>query len=407
MNASDTTRRWGGALAGFVALLAIRGVPRMLISSIVARLEIGMAPLALVLLVEDRAGSLAAGGTAAGGFALAAGVAAPLVGALVDRAGLGRVLLAVTVMHGALLSVLVAVAAVPDPAVWLLVLISILAGAVVPPIGACTRVLWAGLASSGRDLDAGYALDTMAQQLSLALGPLLAAVAVAAAGPSAALLASAVLTLAGTTALTAPDWIRHWRGRRLRESGAPRPRGLLALLASALLFGAGAGAVEVALTGVAVVRGSGSAAGLLLGSLALGSLCGGLLYGARAWRLSLAPRYAAMLAASALLTLPLVLAGAISDTSVLAFLCGAAVTPALSCQTALTGALAGPVQSAELFSWVTAAFVTGFAGGLSAGGVVVEAASPSGGFAFAASMTALASAIAAVNAVRVARVLAR
>jgi MFS family permease len=86
-------------LRRYRAVWVIPGAPTLLVVGVLARLGIGMSPLALLLLVEDATGRYAAGGVAVGVYALAGAVANPPVARLADRIGPERVLLWASVTH--------------------------------------------------------------------------------------------------------------------------------------------------------------------------------------------------------------------------------------------------------------------------------------------------------------------
>src|SRR4051812_33282878 len=57
------------------ALIRLQGAPTLLIVGVIARLGIGMTPLALLLLVQQRTGRYAIGGVAVGAYAVAGAIA--------------------------------------------------------------------------------------------------------------------------------------------------------------------------------------------------------------------------------------------------------------------------------------------------------------------------------------------
>src|SRR5919107_1076280 len=71
----------------------------LLTVGIVARLGIGMTPLALLLLVQQATGRYAAAGLAGGIYALAGAAVSPIAGRLADRIGAAPILLATAVLH--------------------------------------------------------------------------------------------------------------------------------------------------------------------------------------------------------------------------------------------------------------------------------------------------------------------
>src|ERR687894_2379220 len=87
------------ALRQYLAVWRIPGAPIVLVVGVLARLGIGMTPLALLLLVEQATGRYAAAGLAAGVYALAGAALSPVAGRVADRIGPAPILLATAVAH--------------------------------------------------------------------------------------------------------------------------------------------------------------------------------------------------------------------------------------------------------------------------------------------------------------------
>jgi MFS family permease len=273
----------------------------------------GMVSLAIVLLLRERTGSFALAGAAVGAFALSNAASSPDQGALVDRLGQPRVLAICAVGQSAALILLVLAVQLRLPAASLVGLVA-LAGALVPPSMACARALWPRIAPDAATRDAAYALDAIVLEAGWILGPLIVVAAVALASPDVALLLCVAITLGGTAALASSA---HARGQR--PADRPRPRAgalssprLRRLLLSVALIGFWWGALQVGFPALAVGAGSRQAAGVMLGLVSLGGVLGGLLYGARGWRVSIEVRYSVLLGLMALLLIPLTLARSLS-----------------------------------------------------------------------------------------------
>lgn len=361
------------AWSRYRVLLADRAFAGLLASSVLARMPLGMNSLAILLFMRARTGSFLQAGIAVGAYTLANAAAAPAQGRLLDRLSHRGVLLAGAFLETALLLTLV-VAAEAGAGSGPLIGIAALAGAVMPPVSASVRSLWPQVAGPGA-LESAYALDATTQEVIWTLGPVIVGACTAIASASAALVLCASVCLIGTSLFAAMPPLRlagRRREHRGAGGGAIRSRGLRALFVSVALLGVTIGALEVGLPALAVHLDKPSAAGVLLAMLSVGSMAGGLFYGTRAWRLSLAARHQALLAAAALLAAPLLLAQSLPEAIVLTMIAGAACAPVLSCQYSLVEALAPEGTAAEAFNWHTAALVAGIAAGTAAGGALVE-----------------------------------
>ncbi len=128
-------------------------------------------------------------------------------------------------------------------------------------------------------------------------GPLAVALIVAVASPRVAVLVLAVVAIVGTRLFVRSPLARD-RGRRAghRERGSVLAnRELRALLWPVLLMGVGLGCTEVGLPSLALHAGSRPASGLLLAVWSVGSIVGGLSYGARVWTAPIDRRYRLLL----------------------------------------------------------------------------------------------------------------
>lgn len=378
------------------AVLSVAGAPRLLGSSVLARLPLGMTSLAILLLLREHTGSFAAAGLAVGAFALAGAAAAPAQGTLADRHGQVWVLVPCAVGQSASLVALV-LAAQADAATGVLVAMAALAGALVPPVAACLRALWPAVAPDPRRREAAYSLDAVTQETCWTAGPLLVGGIVALLSPEAAVALCATITLLGTLAFVSSPLARRSRPAPTGVAGtrALSSRGLRVLLLSAVLMGVGVGAVEVALPARAIEIGSGRAAGLMLSLWSVGSMIGGLWYGTRTPRHPTEVRYAMLLGAIALSSAPLLLARSVPACLVLSLLSGFGYAPTLSCQMALVARLAPVGAVTEAFTWSSAALVGGIAGGSALAGGLVETLGVTAPFALGCAGAAAAALVAA------------
>lgn len=364
----------GGMVSRYRALLSVEGVRRLLISSVLARLPLGMSSLAILLYVRARGDSFLAAGLAVGAFTAASAAVAPLQGRLLDRFPQRRVLLPCAVGETGLLLVLIAVGqAGVSPAV--LVVLAGLAGTLLPPVSACVRALWPLVAPDSATREAAYALDATTQEIIWTVGPMIVAGVTGLVSAAAAVAASAAITLFGTLLFADSPLARKWQGAgpRAARGGALASPGLRGLLVAVALTGMVIGALEIGLPALAAHLGSPSAAGLLLAVWSFGSLCGGVLYGARSWVRSLGARHERLLLGLFVLLAPLLLARSLGAAIALSLLAGLGLAPIFSCQYMLVGALAPRGAIAEAFNWHVAALVAGIAAGSALSGALVDA----------------------------------
>jgi predicted MFS family arabinose efflux permease len=337
------------------------------------------------------------------GLALAEAAASPVVGALVDRVRAVVVLLVCTAGQTVLLAALGLAAGARAPTA-VLVALAAGAGALTPPVSACVRVLYSSLTGDPAVRDSAYALDSAAQEIVWTSGPLLVGAVAALASPEDAVLLTALVGAVGTGWFCAGAVVRAARPAAVvRQGGALSSPALRALLWTGALFGAAVGQIEVALAGFAAHVGKPDSAGVLLAAWAVGSMLGGLLYGALELGAGADRRLPVLLGLATVSVLPLTVAGAFAPglgLSVVAGVCGA---PVLACVYSLVDDHAPPGATAEAFTWNTAALVAGIAAGSAAAGIVIDAAGVAVAFAGAALALAVAAGLARLHRRRLAR----
>lgn len=351
------------------------------------RLPAGAFGLLLVLLVQERTGSFAAGGAVAAAGATGFAVVAPLLGRLVDRHGQGFVLVsAASVAALGLAAVALLPAGTP---LALVMLAAFVAGSGHPPLSPAMRAIWTGRLRDRRDLHAAYALDSVVGEVLYILGPLVFVAAIGAWSFQAAMLVAAAVTLLGTALYVGTAAARSWRpaprGDGPRDLlGAMRSPGVRVLCGSMVVFAIGVAAMEIAVAAFAEAHGAPRMTGVVLAVWGAGSLVGGIWAARRGPGDSPAREIAGFYALIALATVPLALA---SDVLVLAILitgAGFFIAPALTVafRAAADAAPRGSVTEAN--TWMGTGMGTGIALGGALSGQIVEAFSPAVGFLTAA-----------------------
>jgi MFS family permease len=382
--------------AAYRSVLSIPGALRLLASALLGRLPQGMSTLAILLLVRGATHSYAAAGVAVGADALASAALAPLQGRLVDRFGRAKVLAPAALAQAVVLIALAFAGARGAPA-GVLIPLSGLAGAVMPPIAPSVRALLREVVSDPELRERAYALESVTQELIWIVGPLVVALIVTVVSPEAALIVIAAVGVCGTLLFVRSPLARARAARPPRHERTPALANaqLRALLGPIALTGFGLGATEVGLPSLALHAGTRSATGLLLALWSVGSVLGGLWYGSRKWHSPLAARYRRLLVAAVVLTAPLIIARSIPSGAALSLLSGLSIAPVFSCQYALVGRAVTRGTETEAFTWVTSALVGGIAAGSAAGGAAIGA----GGVGAPFALSCLATLFAAVLAV--------
>jgi MFS family permease len=373
------------------SVLGAPGCARVFATALIGRLPQGMSSLAILLLVRSHTGSYALAGVAVGAYALATAAAAPLLGRLVDRFGRRRVLVPSSVLQGVALTALV-LAAGAGAAGLVLVVLSTIAGALMPPIAPAVRALLRDLLPDPEIRETAYALESVTQELIWITGPLVVAAVIAVAEPSVAVLLSGAVCIVGTLLFVSSPGAQ---GDGARAAGHERSPVLAipelrALLGPIFLNGLAIGAIDIGLPALALHAGSRPSSGLLLALWSAGSMIGGLWYGARSWRAPLATRYRMLLLTGVLCTAPLIAARTIPEGLIGALLAGLTIAPVFSCQYALVGRAVPPGVETEAFTWVSSALIGGLAAGSALGGAVVAGGGVSAPFILACASMAFA-----------------
>ncbi|HEX9495675.1 MAG TPA: MFS transporter [Candidatus Limnocylindria bacterium] len=273
--------------ASYRALFGVPGFQRLAFSTLLVRAGASMWQLALVLFVLQRYGSPSLAGLSVF-LAIAPGVlVSPLAGALLDRFGRVRLMVADYVASTLALTGIVVLAALHAP-LWA-ILVLVVFGSVMNPLGTSgSRSLFPTVIPTHL-WDRANAVDSMFYMITTVLGPPLAGALVALFSPEAAIAATAVVFLIGAMALVGmPDahTPREDRVGLLAEARAgvryvlrhPTLRGLAVGMS---VVNVGQGIVIVALPVLVLERGYGGPqlVGVLWSVMGAAGIASGLLAG--------------------------------------------------------------------------------------------------------------------------------
>jgi MFS family permease len=358
-----------------------------------ARLPFSMLTIGTLLLVTTSTGSVALGGLASAATALGTAVGGPAQGAVADRVGQRRVVLACAPASAVAVLGLLAASDASSTA-WTLAAAAAV-GASVPQVGPLARVRWLALAQDEpRALSAAMSYESTADEVSFVLGPALVGVLAAAGSPQVAVLvAAALLATAGTAFALHPT--AHAAGRAgtapagSTTAGGLRATWLLArreavavvgMLAMGLLFGG----TQAALTALARDAGAPDLAGLLYAVMGVGSAATALAVVALPDRWSLGGRWATFAG------------GLLASTTALVATAATGSVPAVVAAVAVAGLFVGPVmvtvftvagerapagRTAAAMTLVASANVVGVALGASGAGQLAQGVSTTASFA--------------------------
>ena len=342
------------------------------VSGLAAQLSQGAFAIGIVLVVREHTGSAALAGAVAGAVSIAAGLARPLQGRLMDRRGLVRLNALCGIVHPAALIAIVAVS-VDDGSHALLLVLGVAAGLALPPVSTAMRVAWGEAAGDG-DRTAAYSMVYLIQELSLLVAPLIFAALTAASSAAAGLVAVAGLSAVGTIAFavsvrslrTVHGPPRQRRGSLLRIG---RMRLLLGIAAS---VGAMIGGIQVGVPTLASAHHKPAAAGVLIAMLSIGGIAGASAYGARTLRAGAGVRLLSLTSVIVLCAAAMVAAQGLVVVGLLLLVFGLALNPVLTTLSLLVDRLTAEPTAAEAFGWLSTGIAAGTGGAAAIAGVLVQ-----------------------------------
>ncbi|EKX68818.1 MFS transporter [Streptomyces ipomoeae] len=386
-NTSKTSR------PGYGQLLRTRGAWTFLLPGFAARQPFAMLTLSLVLLVQHTTGSYGAAGAVAAVTGVSMALFAPYSGRLADRYGQRAVLLPGVVLHTLAGGSLTALA-LADAPLWALFAAAVPTGASVPQIGPMVRARWGVKLKGSPLMTTAAAFESVTDELTFVLGPLLATALCTAVHPAAGLLAEAALTLVGGLLFAAqrgtqPEVVSVAHARVEHASALSVP-GVRVLIVTFLGIGSVFGGMQVSLAAFSESIGAPGLNGVLYGVFAAGNMISGLVCGAMAWKVAPQRRLIVGYAALALTASALWTADSVLVLAALGLLVGMCIAPALITGYTLVEGLVPAGARTEAFTWLTGAVALGQAAAVTAAGQLEDRLWGGAGFLVPMAGTALA-----------------
>ncbi|HKA49833.1 MAG TPA: MFS transporter [Candidatus Dormibacteraeota bacterium] len=373
-------------LAPYRRVLALPRVRSLVLVTLLARIPVGAASVALTLhVVLSLGGGFGAAGALGAAMTVGTALGAPLTGRMTDRHGLRRTLLVTTLAQGAFWLI------APSLPYLVLVPAAFFGGLLSLPLFSVSRQSLAALVPEDRRRTA-YSLDSMAVEVSFMVGPAAGVLLATQLSTKVALLAmGGSMMLSGLLLYVLDPPVRSDAELREAEGQAPVPRRQWITGRLVVILMASAGATLV-LSGtdigiVATLRHAGELkwSGLVIAIWCCWSLAGGFVHGSL-------PRSLPALALMELLcvlTIPVGLAGDWWSLALALIPAGAMCAPTIAATGEVISRLAPAAVRGEAMGLHGSALTAGLALGAPLVGVVVDRWSPTMGFAVAGASGAL------------------
>lgn len=355
----------------YVDLWKTRGLMPVVFAQLLARFPYGMMVLAVVMHVEHNFKSYAIAGIALGADTVASAINGPIMGRLIGRHGIFKVVLPTAIV--AIVATLL-LAFTPFAAWWVILLAAII-GAATPPIQTAARLVYPRLVKP--ELQSSiFALDATSQELIWILGPVIATFAAAQISTVFALVLMVAIQIVGVSLFLANKDVLAVRvaptETKIGHVMKNRVVIIMITLGSALV--ASFSGLEIATVAV-LEKGL---AGIVIGIFSVGSILGGLLLGHRnTSKWSLAIFFSLVFAGY---TLAMVNPADPFWLSLCFLLGGLAVAPILGTVNAMISVATRDADTPEAYGWLNTGQLLGYAVAAVAVGFLIDQIAPASGF---------------------------
>ena len=366
----------------------------------VGRLPFAMMIVGVLTLVVSYRGSVADGGLVAAAAGIGTAMSGTLVGSVADRVGQRGVLLASGAISVLAASALLWATSSGSPIVALAAIAVVLGGST-PQVAPFSRsrlvvVVRSAVAGLRRERGLSYVMsyESVMDEVSFVLGPVLVGLLTALIHPWAPLAASILLTVTIVVAFALHPTSRvnaRSPGPQLssrphatpRRAAAPRSvfsGRILLLVAAMLMVGGVFGSILTAVTAFMVERGVGAQAGIVYGAMSLGAIAVAIAVAALPSRFDLPLRWVVFGALSLAACVALALVGSIGGAVVALVFSGCGIGAVLVGLFSL-GSIAAPEgRSTTVLTTLQSTLVVGQSLATAAGGAIVDASGSAAGY---------------------------
>ncbi len=400
--------------ARYREILALPGAAAFFWWGLIARVQMGMTGLATFMLVQIEYNSYSTAGAVLAATSIGYAILAPQMSRLIDNFGQSRVLRPAFAV-GIAARVVLVVAALSHAPTWVLFCVAPFF-AVTGSQSTLTRARWAHIVPNKHALNTAFSLESSLEEVLFIAGPAIAtilATAVASWLPS--VIAASTLLVggyvflslrdtepparradAGTVPLTmAPVIDGYYHRVGISDLPPSRPRryrnplkGHLlvttpALVITSIIFatqGALFASVDASTVAFADEMGHKRLSGVVLAVFALGSLIGGLTYGARVWTGSLASRLLWGVSTAGVGAALFQLAPNLVVLAALMFATGIVIAPTMAVGDGVVHALIPRSRVTEGMAWTRVGLDMGVAAGAWLAGSLIDRGSAADGF---------------------------
>src|SRR5699024_3058090 len=184
------------ALPIYLKILSQPGAAAFSLSGIFARLPISMLGLSIILMISQLYGEYGIAGRVAAVFIAIQAICSPQIAKLVDRYGQARIMRPAIVLHLTGLAI-VATAVLLHAPEWLLSRSVAPAAITMGSMGAMVRARWSYILGDPRDVHVAYSLESVFDEVTFIVGPVLATILSTVVFPGAGILVSSLALAIG------------------------------------------------------------------------------------------------------------------------------------------------------------------------------------------------------------------